>query len=546
MDYPDTGNGTRAPEASETLKPERVVPDLEPTASRKLNIIKHGERDHLFIDLHIFFSVIGFGSFFAWGCLVFYSLMVSTDIPAADTVLFMVLCMFSAVVALLFGWWFPRIYFKGTRLLGVVVAVAALATLIALYLPSYPGTFYLSCIAWCIVGVGIAALFGLWSDLVAVQKSGTLRAYIALSLLLAAAQALWVMLLRDEVLQLFVFLIPLVSLVICYFLRRSSFLSKRMAHMNKKEAATKMTISWQSMLNTVAIGAIIGFSLSWLLHIKVSAVVIIAISALSCLIDGVVLIDINTRKYFGENILMKVFPVTVLLGLLPMVFFDDTGRTLCAGFVCAIGPLFAIQGLGGCFEHIVLHRQSPPNTSGYGRLYSYLGICVGLLVGFAAFETGVFGENTSAIFIISIVVCAVVITLFAMAENRFPIDEKAEAELLFFQAEQILKENPDATPEDIDRELMKGKRVWKMRCDRVAQHYDLSSRQIEVFRLLAKGRNAEYITEELVISPHTTKAHIYSIYQKLGVHSRQELISLIEAMPLAPDPGSSSDNALSH
>lgn len=62
----------------------------------------------------------------------------------------------------------------------------------------------------------------------------------------------------------------------------------------------------------------------------------------------------------------------------------------------------------------------------------------------------------------------------------------------------------------------------------MADRYGLSSRQREVLTMLAKGRNAEYITEKLVISSHTAKAHIYNIYQKTGVHSRQELMDLVE------------------
>ena len=47
--------------------------------------------------------------------------------------------------------------------------------------------------------------------------------------------------------------------------------------------------------------------------------------------------------------------------------------------------------------------------------------------------------------------------------------------------------------------------------------------------MLARGRGADYITEKLVISPHTAKAHTYNIYLKLDVHSRQELMDLVES-----------------
>ena len=70
----------------------------------------------------------------------------------------------------------------------------------------------------------------------------------------------------------------------------------------------------------------------------------------------------------------------------------------------------------------------------------------------------------------------------------------------------------------------------------VAMEYHLSSREYEVLTYLAHGRNAEYIAKKLVISMATAKSHTYNIYTKLGVHSRQELMDLVES--LAPPPPS--------
>ena len=63
---------------------------------------------------------------------------------------------------------------------------------------------------------------------------------------------------------------------------------------------------------------------------------------------------------------------------------------------------------------------------------------------------------------------------------------------------------------------------------RLARRCHLSPREIEVFFLLAKGRNRAYIHEELVIGDETVKSHIKSIYRKTDVHSQQELIDLLE------------------
>ncbi|MCL1847454.1 MAG: helix-turn-helix transcriptional regulator [Coriobacteriia bacterium] len=69
---------------------------------------------------------------------------------------------------------------------------------------------------------------------------------------------------------------------------------------------------------------------------------------------------------------------------------------------------------------------------------------------------------------------------------------------------------------------------WRQACTGIAQAYQLSPRESEVFLLLARGRNAEYIQGQLVISLHTAKSHIANIYQKLGVHSIQEMLDLID------------------
>jgi DNA-binding CsgD family transcriptional regulator len=72
---------------------------------------------------------------------------------------------------------------------------------------------------------------------------------------------------------------------------------------------------------------------------------------------------------------------------------------------------------------------------------------------------------------------------------------------------------------------------WRLRCRSIAEEYRLSPREIEVFQLLAKGRNAEYISKTLFISLHTVKTHISRIYRKLLVNSQQELIGLVDQRP---------------
>lgn len=62
----------------------------------------------------------------------------------------------------------------------------------------------------------------------------------------------------------------------------------------------------------------------------------------------------------------------------------------------------------------------------------------------------------------------------------------------------------------------------------VADHVGLTPREFDIFSLSIMGRSAPFIAENLVISENTVKSHLQRIYTKCGVHSRQELISLVE------------------
>lgn len=62
----------------------------------------------------------------------------------------------------------------------------------------------------------------------------------------------------------------------------------------------------------------------------------------------------------------------------------------------------------------------------------------------------------------------------------------------------------------------------------LAATHRLTPRETEVFALLAQGRSIPYIRDELIISRETAATHAKHIYAKLGVHSRQELIDLVQ------------------
>lgn len=58
----------------------------------------------------------------------------------------------------------------------------------------------------------------------------------------------------------------------------------------------------------------------------------------------------------------------------------------------------------------------------------------------------------------------------------------------------------------------------------------LTSREIEVLRLVALGYNNNEVARTMNFSIHTVKSHLENIYKKFGVHNKiQALIKAIQA-----------------
>ncbi|MDR1184970.1 MAG: LuxR C-terminal-related transcriptional regulator, partial [Coriobacteriales bacterium] len=61
----------------------------------------------------------------------------------------------------------------------------------------------------------------------------------------------------------------------------------------------------------------------------------------------------------------------------------------------------------------------------------------------------------------------------------------------------------------------------------ITTEYNLTNRQAEVLLLLIQGKRVRDIEKTLIISNGTARAHVRGVYEKCGVHSRSELMSLV-------------------
>ena len=66
--------------------------------------------------------------------------------------------------------------------------------------------------------------------------------------------------------------------------------------------------------------------------------------------------------------------------------------------------------------------------------------------------------------------------------------------------------------------------------DKAAKNFSLSDREFDVLKLIADGRSNNEISEQIKVSVSTVKKHIYNIFNKAGVYSRTQLLSLVYGM----------------
>ena len=84
-----------------------------------------------------------------------------------------------------------------------------------------------------------------------------------------------------------------------------------------------------------------------------------------------------------------------------------------------------------------------------------------------------------------------------------------------------------AARERLDRFAHSQEDFHRARCTELAAEHGLTNRETDILLLLAQGRDAQFVSDALYLSRNTVKSYQKSIYAKLGVHSKQEIIELV-------------------
>ena len=159
------------------------------------------------------------------------------------------------------------------------------------------------------------------------------------------------------------------------------------------------------------------------------------------------------------------------------------------------------------FVWIVSRAFAEERTGLYRVCVTYLSLRVGWLIGNLSISVSPQYTDIPVGMTVTVIALATVITLSIASSIRSAQDSSQSP---------TQSTEPNCDP-------------FRNACDIIAKRYNLTPREREVLELLAKGRNARFIANALVISDGTSRTHIMHIYQKMYVNSQQQLMNIVDA-----------------
>ena len=465
--------------------------------------------------------MLGFGLIYAWStCLwdipllaPFGSAALQTD---ASWTLSAAITPLACIAGSLVGRTRELDDFRSLYLIGPILTAAGSLFAIAHPFLSGPSQIAALLLAGIGTGVGPVILILLWTCLFARTETGVVETVVPASFVATLVCALVIPNLPDGLAVAMVTLLPLASGALLLLSKRAID-TGAVPHENIGERRVPGTVR---RLNIARI-----------------FLVIFSVYGIGCLMSAASTVEVSAQADAGATIVGMLFALALAAGIVLFsrhINFDALFRWISAPFVfsiifIALGTPWAATAsralVNAVFTGIeiimVLYfvrlAQKTGRTStlfvGIGECAAYAGVFAGYAAQPATQELIEGGTFDPA------VLCLMLIGAFTLATLLVPRRDVVWTESTGIPEDPM----PDASiePDGADH-------VIAARRQAVAQRYGLSRRETEIFLLLAQGRSRPYIRDELVLSKNTVATHIRHIYEKMGIHSQQELIDLAQ------------------
>lgn len=457
--------------------------------------------------------ICGFSLFYAWYLISFFGLfiLVPPDFDFVglhiEQILFFVGGIFSTVALIAAFNKADSVAIGHTRLLylasflpGLLMPVAILVYSLGIDLP-----FPVFCLACLLTGAAAAIGFMLWEDLLThgYLKRGVLThgimfcaggvAFLAVTLFLSPIETCIVSI-----------------LLLCASMALLSFIAPRCDTLEDKPATPAREYfrkSWHMEIVISVINAVFGYAFIFLYY--TDANLLVGAMAVAIFADLGFAITFGRGKWFQFAGAIRICGAFVSVALLLMVCGGDVVRNVAACSIVLFWFIFRTMD-GGSLTNLANRNDfSALYCATRGKMPANLGFTIGLTVGVAsvALDPPSMALPYAPLALVGLFIVAVLFFL--------PFDNASSAVGYKTLSLVDMQESPNDN--------------LKRQCELIKVEYKLSPRESDVLEYLVKGRNAKHISEKLYISESTAKTHISNIYRKVGIHSQQELLDMLEA-----------------
>ncbi|MGV8084076.1 MAG: response regulator transcription factor [Coriobacteriia bacterium] len=386
-------------------------------------------------------------------------------------------------------------------LAGVLAAAGPLMTLGALALPSPAALIILGAV---LAGAGNALLGLIWGHAFAQLDSQRIIGYTAVSVGLAAAVQFGIAHVPSaEARLVLIALLPIVSAAAVWPL---SSRTASLAEPGEPGQGIFRSVGrdvWRPLVGAGLCALISGLTwdaaaagvettATWQHGVRVASTMLLAAVMAFAVARG-------RRKLTAAVLYRVALPIAAaVLLVVPFIHWENALWQFTSSVASSVGsPFFEIAVWSALAMAVRTSGLSAPAIFGPARAILFGIMVLGLLI-FPLIGLG--GQ----------IVCLLLITLYLVAMTvTIPNRERTNA------------------PAASDLEGM-----LTSRCAVLSQKHGLSNRESEIFTFLGRGHSPVFIARELGISENTVRTHVRRIHDKLDIHSREELIALIDSADL--------------
>ena len=500
---------------------------------------------------------VGWGFIVAWGLSTVFTDVFSAS-GSANLGPFWFSSMVGAPAGLLLCFFAPSLKRKAAYSLTLLTAVSAMTLgliLLALSLQSSAGAAEMQVAGGLVSSMGTAVFTVLWGSHYARLDAARIERMAACSLTVAFGCYALVLVLPRVAAALFVGCLPFLSCACLMALESAPSRTLAPLPTAANHAAGKLgrlNLAGFARLGLGIVGATSVVSVFWS-WASAGAIPVPPTAFSACVLSGslvAVIIMAYLAKYARSLNLGMLYRwlLPIVSAAIALLAFRSTPLNVFATFL-----VFAAQALLNLITFIYFAElsqrtgASPVKVFGLGRFFLEAGFLVGLLLQPAA---NVLAQATGSYqgalcVLLAVFVALAMISIANQDRLAFTLDADDEPAPQTADARTGETASPSNSPRPDGPVLDDGTRpadeqglcnapaspsgadAFTEACAAASDQFGLTKREREILPYLAQGYSLPYIRNELYVSQSTIDTHVRHIYKKMGLHSKEELITYV-------------------